>query len=56
MDPRYTKYMVTKYGPEILDYLYQKQHEIKKISHAEWAELAAYWSDKLDAIKKHLTK
>jgi hypothetical protein len=23
IDPRYTKYMVTKYGPEILDYLYK---------------------------------
>lgn len=53
MDPRYTKYMVTKYGPEILDYLYQKQHEIKKISHAEWAELAEYWSAELEKIKKN---
>lgn len=56
MDPRYTKYMIDKYGPEILDYLYQKQHEIKKISHAEWAELAEYWSAELEKIKKMLDK
>ena len=55
MDPRYTKYIVQKYGAEILDYLFQKQHEIKKISNAEWAELATYWEGKLEDIKKHLT-
>lgn len=55
MDPRYTKYMVAKYGPEILDYLYQKQHEIKQISNTEWQELATYWAEQLENIKKHLT-
>lgn len=56
MDPRYTKYMVNKYGPEILDYLYQKQHEIKKISNAEWSELADEWEGKLENLKKMLDK
>lgn len=56
VDPRYTKYIVHKYGPEILDYLYQKQHEIKKISNAEWAELATYWEQELENIKKTLDK
>lgn len=55
MDPRYTHYMVQKYGPEIFDYLYKKQHEITKISHADWAELARIWESNLADIKKHLT-
>ena len=56
MDPRYTKYIVTKYGPGILDYLYQKQHEIKKISHKEWSELAEHWEMELNNLKKLLDK
>ena len=56
VDPRYTKYIVTKYGPEILDYLYEKQHEITKISHADWADLAIKWESELAEIKKTLDK
>lgn len=55
VDPRYTKYIVNKYGPEILDYLYQKQHEAKPISNAEWAELADFWEGELEKEKKRLT-
>ena len=51
MDPRYTKYIVNTYGPEILDYLYLKQHEICKIGHTEWENLATYWEGKLEEIK-----
>ena len=56
MDPRYTKYMVNKYGPAIFDYLYEKQHEIKKISNSEWVELAEEWEGKLENLKKMLDK
>lgn len=56
MDPRYTQYMIRRYGPEILDYLFQKQHEITKISHTDWLALAEKWSQKLEEIKKDLTK
>ena len=56
MDPRYTKYIVNTYGPEILDYLYLKQHEICKIGHTEWENLATYWEGKLEEIKKTLDK
>lgn len=51
LDPRYTKYLVNKYGAEILDYLYEKKHQTLKISHTEWAELAEYWAEKLENIK-----
>lgn len=54
MDPRYTQYMIRKYGPEILDYLYKKQHEISKISAYEWKELADEWEQALEDIKKTL--
>lgn len=51
MDPRYTKYMVNRYGEGILDYLFKKQHEIEKISHLEWERLAEFWEGKLKEIK-----
>lgn len=56
VDPRYTQYMIHTYGPEILDYLYKKQHEITKISHYEWEQLATDWSQALEDIKKTLDK
>lgn len=52
MDPRYTQYMFRTYGPEIFDYLYKKQHEIEKITHADWVALAKTWELKLEEIKK----
>lgn len=56
VDPRYTHYMVQKYGPEIFDYLYKKQHEITKISHTDWQELSTEWQRRLEDIKKTLDK
>lgn len=56
IDPRYTKFMIDKYGKDVLNYLYQKQHEIKKISNSDWEYLAEYWEGELDKIKKDLTK
>lgn len=52
LDPRYTRYLINKYGAGILDYLAQKQHEIKKISNQEWDSLATFWELELDKIKK----
>ena len=54
MDPRYTKYMVQQYGPEIFEYLFKKQHEICKMSAYDWEEQAQTWEEALAEIKKTL--
>lgn len=51
VDPRYTKYVVNKYGVDILDYFDKKKRDITKIGKAEWKELAAYWENRLNEIK-----
>lgn len=51
MDERYTKYVIDKYGVEILDYYNKKKNEIRKISSVEWIELADFWGKKLEEIK-----
>ena len=48
--------MIRTYGPEILEYLYRKQHEIEKITHADWVALSVTWELKLKEIKKTLDK
>ena len=48
IDPRYTQYLIRKYGIEILDYLNKKKNEIYK---PNWKELAEYWEQKLNEIK-----
>lgn len=52
VDARYTKYVINKYGIEILDYYNTKKAEIKKISLNEWKDLALFWEKKLKEIKK----
>ena len=52
VDTRYTKYLINKYGIEILDYLNKKKNEICKLSNEQWGELADYWKDKLEQIKR----
>ena len=56
MDPRYTDYMLKKYGPQIFDYLYKKQHEISHLDKSNWEELAVSWEAALEEIKKALDK
>lgn len=51
IDPRYTQYIINKYGAEILDYLAKKKNEIVQISNEQWKELAEYWETKLKEIK-----
>ena len=48
IDPRYTQYIINKYGIEILGYLNKKKNEIYK---PNWKELAEYWQKKLNEIK-----
>lgn len=48
IDPRYTQYIINKYGIQILDYLNKKKNEIYK---PDWKELAEYWETKLKEIK-----
>lgn len=52
IDPRYTKYLISKYGIEILDYLNEKKHKTLKLSKAGWKELAEFWQGKLAEIKQ----
>lgn len=52
LDPRYTRYIVSKYGVEVLDYLAKKKNEIVQISNEQWKEIASYWDNKLQEIKK----
>lgn len=51
IDPRYTQYIINKYGIGILDYLNKKKNEIVQISNEQWKELAEYWETKLKEIK-----
>ena len=52
VDTRYTKYLITKYGIEILDYFNKKKNEICKRSNSEWQMIANYWEATLKEIKK----
>jgi len=51
VDPRYTQYIINKYGVGILEYLNKKKNEIVQISNEQWKELAEYWETKLKEIK-----
>jgi len=51
IDPRYTKYLINKYGADILDYFAKKKNEIVQISNAQWKDLAVFWKQKLEQIK-----
>ena len=51
MDPRYTAYMIGKYGTEVLNYLARKQHEICKRGRVEWEQLADHWEQELAKMK-----
>lgn len=52
IDPRYTKYLINKYGADILDYFAKKKNEIVQISNEQWKELASFWQNKLEQIKR----
>ena len=52
IDPRYTQYLIRKYGTEILDYFSQKKNEVLKLSHEQWRDLANFWNHKLERIKR----
>ena len=52
VDTRYTKYLINKYGIEILDYFNKKKNEICKRSNSEWQMIANYWEATLKEIKK----
>ncbi|MBQ2174800.1 MAG: recombination protein NinG [Alphaproteobacteria bacterium] len=51
IDPRYTQYIINKYGIDILDYLSTKKREIVKIDKTEWENLFHFWEQKLNEIK-----
>lgn len=50
VDPRYTQYIISKYGVGILDYLAKKKNEIVQISNEQWKEIAEFWKQKLQEI------
>lgn len=52
IDPRYTRYLISKYGTQILDYFDNKKNEIVQLSNAQWQELATFWEEKLKEAKK----
>ena len=49
IDPRYTQYLIRRYGTEVLEYFNQKKNEICK---PNWQELAEYWKNKLEEIRR----
>lgn len=46
IDPRYTAYVIGKYGADILDYFAKNKHSILKLSAVELEEKAAYFKKK----------
>lgn len=50
IDPRYTQYIINKYGIDILDYLSTKKREIVKIDKKEWENLFYFWQNKLNEM------
>ena len=50
IDPRYTQYLISKYGIEILDYFNFNKNKTIKLSKADWQDLADKWTKKLQEI------
>lgn len=51
VDPRYTAYLIVRYGIYVLNYLTEKQRELCKRGRVEWEQLADYWETELAKIK-----
>lgn len=52
LDPRYTKYLINKYGADVLDYFAEKKNKICKTPESQWQVIANYWEAELERIKK----
>lgn len=53
VNPKYTIYLIDKYGTDIFYYFFQKIYEEKEqYDLKKWKELAEYWKNKLQEISK----
>ena len=52
IDPRYTKLLLVKYGPDILDYLAMKKHEMVKYTPADLETKIEIYLEMLEEVKK----
>lgn len=54
VDPKYLKYILNKYGIEVLDYYIQKLEEKRDYTLEDWINISQYWENKLNEMKNSI--